>query len=135
MFYVQYTIRTENSLVRRIGRSCAHNDQNLFLFVPLWPNGQKREKFEFSTITHSKIVISWCKNLWKINFSHHFLRLAQIHAQSCRRVKKGKFWKISISYSKIVIFWCKNLWKINFFHHFLGLKNSQFYIVKSSVLM
>ena len=84
---------------------CAHKDHNRFIFVPLWQNGQEREKFEKFSIIYSKIVIFWCKNLWKINFLHHFLGLAQNHVQSCRMVIKEKI-----------------------------LKNFQFHVVKSSFL-
>ena len=61
-------------------------------------NGNQRENFEKFSILCSKIIIFWGKNLWKINFFHHFLRLTCNHAQSCRRVKKGKRgWKLLVN--------------------------------------
>ena len=56
------------------------------------------------------------KNLWKINFFHHFLELTLNHAQSCIRVKKLNILeKNSILYSKIIIFWWKTYDKLTFF--------------------
>ena len=97
------TLRTFLFFERSSGLHCAHKDQNLFIFDPLWQNGQEREKFKIFSIIYSKIVILLCKNFWITSFFHHFLGLTQYHAQSCRRVMKGKI-----------------------------LKNVQFHVVKSS---
>ena len=86
------TIRTENYSVCMVWRSCIHKDQNLFIFVQLWQNGQKRKIFENCFIIYSKIIISWWKT-YKKNFFYYFLELTQNHAQSCRRLKKGKVLK------------------------------------------
>ena len=65
------------------------------------------------------------KNLWKINFFHHFLELTLNHAQSCRRVKKLNILeKFSILYSKIIIFWWKTYDKLTFFIIFNLAKTS-----------
>ena len=51
---------------------------------------KKRENFEKFSILYIKIFIFGCGNLRKINFFLHFLGFTQNHAQSCRRVRKGK---------------------------------------------
>ena len=95
-------------------------DHNRFIFVPLWQNGQEREKFEKFSIIYSKIVIFWCKNLWKINFLHHFLGLAQNHVQSCRMVIKEKILKnFQFHVVKSSFFEVKTYEKLTFFIVFL----------------
>ena len=95
-------------------------DHNRFIFVPLWQNGQEREKFEKFSIIYSKIVIFWCKNLWKINFLHHFLGLAQNHVQSCRMVIKEKILKnFQFHVVKSSFFEVKTYEKLTFFIIFL----------------
>ena len=82
--------------------------------------GKKRKNFEKLTIWYSKIIIFWWKTYEK-NFFYYFLELTQNHAQSCRRLKKGKVLKNFQSHIVNCHFLMKNLWKINFFHHFLEL--------------
>ena len=52
--------------------------------------GQEKDHFEKFSILYIKIFIFGCGNLQKINFFLHFLGFTQNHAQSCRRVRKGK---------------------------------------------
>ena len=76
MLYVRYRYHTHRKLFGLYGMAIMrtlHKDQNLFIFVQLWQNGQKRKIFENCLIIYSKIIIFWCKNSWKINFFIIFL--------------------------------------------------------------
>ena len=88
----------------------------------IMPKGKKRKilkNFQFHIVkssffevkTYEKLtffIIFWCKNLWKINFFHHFLRLTRDYAQSCRRVKKENFRKIFKFFIVILTFFDVN---------------------------
>ena len=52
-----------------------------------------KKRKNFGKKFYGKIIIFWWKNLWKINFFHHFFGLAQNYAQSCRKVRKRNFLK------------------------------------------